>query len=93
MYILYIDCYTNKNNIRQSERGFIKHDSSLVMVNLCGLLPPPPQKLQSEENAESAVFRNSPQANLAVFMSCGDAVIFRVTRDARERVLAPLLVV
>lgn len=36
---------------------------------------------------------HSPQANLAIFMSCGNAVIFWVTGDAHERVLASLLVV
>lgn len=38
-------------------------------------------------------FLRSPQANLAVLVSRGDAVIFRVTGDARERVLSSFLVV
>lgn len=36
---------------------------------------------------------HSPQADLAVFMPGGDAVVFWVTGDARECVLASLLVV
>ncbi len=36
---------------------------------------------------------HSPQANLAVFVPRGNAVIFGVTGDARKRVPASLLVV
>lgn len=38
-------------------------------------------------------FLHSPQTDLAVFVSRGDAVVFWVTGDACERVLASLLVV
>lgn len=41
----------------------------------------------------AASLLHSPQADLAVFVSRGDAVVFWVTGDARERVLAALLVV
>lgn len=44
------------------------------------------------ESLERSTFRNSPQADLAIFVSCGDAVIFWVTCDACKRVLASLLV-
>ncbi len=42
---------------------------------------------------KAASFLLSPQANLAILVSRGDAVIFRVTGDARERVLSSFLVV
>lgn len=46
---------------------------------------------QVEKPAE-ACWR-SPQPDLSVFVPCGDAVVFGVTGDAGERVLASLFVV
>lgn len=43
--------------------------------------------------ASCRYYYNSPQANLSVFVPRGNAVIFRMTGDARDCVLASLLVV
>lgn len=95
--------YLNKNSHElQSSKNkcgvcdWILHPQIAACTNVTPASHPDTEVQQHTTNTLTlltATFRNSPEANLAVFVPCGDAVILWVTGDARERVLASLLVV